>query len=43
MEKKLQNQQIARFALSAQYEAIGQANIDQLKWYARTAAAAYMR
>jgi 2-methylcitrate dehydratase len=31
MEKKLQNQQIARFALSAPYEAIGQANIDQLK------------
>jgi 2-methylcitrate dehydratase len=31
MEKKLQNQQIARFALNAQYEAIGQANIDQLK------------
>jgi 2-methylcitrate dehydratase len=31
MEKRLQNQQIARFALNAQYEAIGAAGIDQLK------------
>jgi 2-methylcitrate dehydratase len=31
MENRLQNQQIARFALSAQYEAIGKTSIDQLK------------
>lgn len=31
MEKELQNQQIAGFALNANYEQIGEANIDQLK------------
>ena len=31
MENKLQNFQIARFALNAKYEAVGQAAIDQLK------------
>lgn len=31
MEKPLQNYQISRFALNAQYEAIGQASIEQLK------------
>jgi len=31
MEKELQNFQIARFALNAQYDDLGAAGIDQLK------------